>query len=565
MQAQETFGMGRRAMDMEDYVDVLRRHKSWILGPLFAGIVIATVVACLWPDTYVSYAVVRVTAAQVPERYVQSGLNQMLNERISSIEQQVVSRTTLINIIQTLDLYDRDRRRLPMEDVVDRMKNKDLGFGQVTTIQGQASRAGAFPVSFKYEDRYKAQKVTKEIVSRLISENTRVQLGITQNTTEFLTEEVAKAKIRLDQIEQSLTSFRIKNAGRLPDERSMNFSALQSVETRISTLNTSIQRINQEKLMLESQIRLQREQYNQSLAAASAALNPGLGEAAKTRVANERLVALEREIQGAEQMLVQQRELYKESYPDVVRMKGNVENLRRQRAELVKREEEAAKAEAAVTPTAKPAAVLKPFVQTRDMQAMQLTLGQMETLVQAKVTEAQDDTAELSRLNAQVRDFQGRIGSTPMADQEFLSLSRDYESAKQEYQQMLAKQSDAKRGQEVERRNQGETLELLDDASLPTEPTEPKRGIIIGMGALLGFLLGAILVGAREMKDTTLKNLKDVRAYTQLTVLGSIPLLEEDLVVKRRKRLTLLAWSTAILIGTLVMSGAFYYYIANKP
>ncbi len=564
MQMQESFEIGRRTMDMEDYVDVLRRHKSWILGPLFAGIVIATVVAFLWPDTYVSYAVVRVTAAQVPERYVQSGLNQMLNERISTIEQQVASRTTLINIIQTLDLYDRDRRRLPMEDVVDRMKTKDLAFGQVTTIQGLASRAGTFPVSFKYEDRYKAQKVTKELVSRLISENTRVQLGITQNTTEFLTEEVAKAKTRLDQIEQSLTTFRMKNAGRLPDERSMNFSALQSVETRISTMNTGIQRINQEKLMLESQIRLQREQYNQAVAAAAALSNAPLGEAAKTRVANERLIGLEREIQGGEQMLIQLRELYKESYPDVQRVKGNLENLKRQKADLAKREEEEAKAEAAATPAAKPAPS-KPILQTRDMQAMQITLRQMETLVQAKVTEVQDYVAELARMNAQVREFQGRIGSTPMADQEYLSLSRDYESAKQEYQQMLAKQSDAKRGQEVERRNQGEMLELLDEASLPNEPTEPKRGVIIGAGAALGFILGVILVGGREMKDTTLKNLKDVRAYTQLTVLGSIPLLEEDLVVKRRKRLTLLAWSTAILIGAVVMGGSFYYYIATRP
>ena len=564
MQMQETFEIGRRSMDMEDYVDVLRRHKSWILGPLFAGIVVATVVAFLWPDTYVSYAEVRVTAAQVPERYVQSGLNQMLNERISSIEQQVVSRTTLINIIQTLDLYDRDRRRLPMEDVVERMKTKDLTFGQVTTIQGQASRAGAFPVSFRYEDRYKAQKVTKEIVSRLISENTRVQLGITQNTTEFLTEEVAKAKTRLDQIEQSLTGFRMKNAGRLPDERAMNFSALQSVENRITALNTGIQRINQEKLMLESQIRLQREHYNQTMASALAMANAPTGEAAKTRVANERLVTLEREIQGADQMLVQLRELYKESYPDVQRVKGNLENLKRQKADLVKREEEAAKAEGSAVPTAKPAAV-KPVVQTREMQGTQSTLRQMESLVQAKVTEVQDYTSELVRLNAQVRDFQTRIGSTPMADQEFLSLSRDYESAKLEYQQMLAKQSDAKRGQEVERRNQGETLELLNDASLPNEPTEPKRGSIIGAGAALGLILGVVLVGVREMKDTTLKNLKDVRAYTQLTVIGSIPLLEEDLVVKRRKRLTLLAWSTAILIGTIVMGGAFYYYIANRP
>jgi len=130
---------------------------------------------------------------------------------------------------------------------------------------------------------------------------------------------------------------------------------------------------------------------------------------------------------------------------------------------------------------------------------------------------------------------------------------------------LLAKQSDARRGQEVEKRNQGETLELLYSASLPIEPTEPKRPVIVGGGAVIGLLLGLALAGAREMKDTTLKNLKDVRAYTNLTVLGSIPLLEDDVVVKRRKRLTLLAWSTSILVGIVVMAGSYYYYIATKP
>jgi hypothetical protein len=117
----------------------------------------------------------------------------------------------------------------------------------------------------------------------------------------------------------------------------------------------------------------------------------------------------------------------------------------------------------------------------------------------------------------------------------------------------------------VEKRNQGETLELLDAASLPVEPTEPKRPLIILGGALIGLVLGLVLTGGREMKDTTLKNLKDVRAYTNLTVLGSIPLLEDDVVVMRRKRLTLLAWSTSILVGILVMAGSYYYYITTKP
>jgi len=563
MQTQEVYNVARRPLDMEDYVDTLRRHKSWILAPLFAGLVIATVVACLWPDTYVSASIIRITPPQVPERFVQSALNQMLNERISSISQQVLSRSTLVNIIQTLDLYERDRRRLPMEDIVDRMRTKDIFIGGVQSSAGQSARGGSFPVTFKYQDRYKAQRVTQELVSRMINENTRVQLGVTQSTTEFLTEEVQKAKLRLDQIEQALTAFRMKNAGRLPDERTMNFTALQGTETRISTINSALQRINQEKLMIEANLRLQREQYNQAVASAGAAAAGGAREAVKTRVANERLVALERDILGAEQVLARLREQYKETYPDVQRVKTNLEALQREREQLVKREESEKAIEAAKPVPAKASPTAVPL--TRELQAMQVTLKQMEVLIQAKTAEQTDFSAELVRLNGQVRDFQNRIGSTPMADQEFVGLTRDYDSAKLEYQQLLAKQSDAKRGQEVERRNQGETLELLDAASLPVEPTEPKRAVILGGGAALGLVLGFALVAVREMKDTTLKNLKDVRAYTNLTVLASIPLLEDDIVVKRRKRLTLLAWSTAILIGVLVMAGSYYYYIATKP
>jgi hypothetical protein len=70
--------------------------------------------------------------------------------------------------------------------------------------------------------------------------------------------------------------------------------------------------------------------------------------------------------------------------------------------------------------------------------------------------------------------------------------------------------------------------------------------------------------GAREAKDASLKNLKDVRAYTQLTILGSVPLLENDLVVRRRKRLAWLAWSTACLVGIIIMTGSVFFYYTTR-
>jgi hypothetical protein len=47
-------------------------------------------------------------------------------------------------------------------------------------------------------------------------------------------------------------------------------------------------------------------------------------------------------------------------------------------------------------------------------------------------------------------------------------------------------------------------------------------------------------------------------------VLGSIPMLENDLVVRRRRRLGWLAWSTACLLGVCTMAVSVAYYYNSK-
>jgi len=80
-------------------------------------------------------------------------------------------------------------------------------------------------------------------------------------------------------------------------------------------------------------------------------------------------------------------------------------------------------------------------------------------------------------------------------------------------------------------------------------PTKPQRAMIIPIGFVAGLALGGILVALREVKDTSLKNLKDARLYTQLSILGSIPLLENDVVVQRRKQVLWVGWATATILG----------------
>ncbi|HWP41052.1 MAG TPA: hypothetical protein VNL70_09000, partial [Tepidisphaeraceae bacterium] len=59
-------------------------------------------------------------------------------------------------------------------------------------------------------------------------------------------------------------------------------------------------------------------------------------------------------------------------------------------------------------------------------------------------------------------------------------------------------------------------------------------------------------------------SLKDVSAYTGLTILGSVPLLENDLVVRRRKRLTWLGWSAAVVASLAAVAASVWHYYATR-
>src|ERR1035438_222988 len=152
MQPQENVSIARRPLDVEDYIDILRRHKSWIFGPTFVALVSATVVAFLWPDTFVSIGVIRVVPPQVPEMYVNSNLNNDLQGRFNSMIEGLLNKTTLQGIISEFDLYKKDLKREPLEDVIDNMRQHDVVINQVQGV-GQVNgrtQVAAFQVGFKY-------------------------------------------------------------------------------------------------------------------------------------------------------------------------------------------------------------------------------------------------------------------------------------------------------------------------------------------------------------------------------------------------------------------------------
>jgi polysaccharide chain length determinant protein (PEP-CTERM system associated) len=553
MQPQDTLTTNRRALDIEDYIDILRRHKAWILGPVFAALVVSVVVAFLWPDTYVSVAVIRVVPPQVPENLVAANVNGDLQGRITSLAQLILNRATLLNIINTQGLYKKELSRRPSDDVIEDMRAHDIKVVPLQLSLQQSERGPRYPafeIQFSYNNRFTAQKVVENLVARFLEENVREVSEQTVSTTQFLRDQWDQAKKKLDAIEQQLSVFRTKNMGHLPEEQQSNYSQLNAMQAQMLNLNTAMNRVNQEKLLFENQLRIYREQLS--------SLKDPVVQEQTFQQKNDKLAEKDREITQLENTLLAERERYKDTHPDVQRLISLIAAAKKQRETLAK-EEETKKPDAAPSPARQPN---PQFV--REQRDLEAQIQRMQGLIQAKDLEMEDYKKQAKDAEGAIRSYQGRIEGIPVGIKEYDELIRERELAKREYEDLDRRLNTSTMSTALVNHQQGERLEQLDPPSLPQTPSEPKRPLIIAIGTGVGLLLGLCLAGAREVKDTALKNLKDVRAYTQLPVLGSIPLLENDLVVRRRRRLAWLAWSTACLVGVVIMSSSVVYYYATK-
>ncbi len=567
--AQNFVSISRRPPDVEDYIDIMRRYRSWIIGPVFAGLVISVVVAFLWPDTYESQAVIRIVPQQVSTRLVPAELNSQMSERVNQMEQEILSRNVLSSIITqpSLDLYKKERGQKPLEDIVQDMKNKAIGIHMLELPGSDQKRISAFSISFKYIDKYKAQAVVSALVTRFTEQNVTVLRQQTRQTATFLDDELKNSKAHLDDMSAKITKFRAENACRLPEQANANITTLNSYQMQMAQVSDSLNRAQAQKSQLETQLNsYQSDVAYYSSRAEEVQLLPGQSSATVS-IRSERLMELDRKLIQARSDLAGLKKQYRDTYPVVGQLRAQIEQLQEQR-------EEAAKEDAAVQLAAQQASaasatgptqvrISNPVVQ-QHLQDLKNSIQATKTSIANTQSEIESRNRQVSELNRRISESQTRIDASPLIEQQYAQLMGDYNLAKLDYDSKVKKQDDALTMQNLEEHKAGETLEVLDSPSLPEQPIEPNRPAWIGIGTAMGLMVGIVLAAAKEVKNTSLKNLKDVRAYTNLPVLSSVPLLENALLVRRKRRLFWLAWSTAFIIGSIAMSGSMYYHFFGK-
>ncbi len=490
--------LGHRSLNLDDYLSILKRRGWIVLIPLLILPILAYSFSYTIPPQYMSQTLVLIDSQKVPDTLVKPVIAQDLDSRLSSMKEQILSRSSIQPIVERYNLYGE--RKMSMDDRID-LARKNI---DIKTIAQEIARGNGLPgffISFKAGDAHTAQQVCTEITSLFVGENLRSRSDSAEGTVSFLKSQLNDAKRNLDEQDSKLAAFQRQYVGRLPGEVGTNGSMLTSLNTQLESANQALARMQQDKTYTESMLA-------QQLAQSTPSTNPSQPNAPISSATQEELQTL----------LTQRADLlthYTADYPDVVALDRRIAEVRRQMA----------RTPAAPRPGANPSAPSR-----FDSPAIQ----QLRAQLQAANLGIEEKRREQGQIQSNIGQYQARIQSSPMVEQEFKQLTRDNQTAQQFYDDLLAKMNTSKMATDLEKRQQGEQFRMVDAANLPDAPFSPKRSVFLMGGIAAGLAVGVLIVGLLEFKDTSLRNERDVWAFTELPTLTMISFSAAVPQIKRR-------------------------------
>jgi polysaccharide chain length determinant protein (PEP-CTERM system associated) len=487
--------LGQRELNSEEYFDIWRRRKAWFLVCLFLGPIVGYGLTLVLPAKYMSSTLVLVEQPKVPDTVIKSVVSDALNQRLVTMQEQILSRTRLQPLIERFNLYASDQRnKVPMEELVATMR-KNIKVEPIKPTPGATATPASppvpgFTISFTSDDPKIAQQVCGEITSMFMEENLKIREQRAQGTTDFLAKNLEQAKLRLDEQDGKMAEFKRRYAGQLPGQELGTTNVLMSLRAQLDAATSTINRTQQDKAFAESQ--LAQEQAN--FEASQSGTNP---------------VTLEQQLNAAEAALNVLEGRYTPDHPDVIKARGDVAQLKKKIEEASKQKPDPA------DPTLKAGLTPPPQLQ------------QLRTLLHTYDQTLQEKTHEQQRLQEGIKVYQSRLELSPLVEEEYKKLTRDYGIAVNEYNELLAKKNNSELSTDLERRQQGEQFRVMDPPNLPEEATFPNP-IYFTLGGIAGGVgLGAILMVLVEMRDKALRSERDIEFFLELPTLALLPSLGE--------------------------------------
>jgi polysaccharide chain length determinant protein (PEP-CTERM system associated) len=472
-------------LTMSEVKRILRRYR-WILPlTIIAGISLALGSTAFLPKRFTSQTLVLVDQPTVSPDLVKPVVTEATNQRLASMQEQILSRSRLQPIIEKFGLYQSDRATVHMEDLVGRLRAA-IEVSPLAPMQGTQNRQlPGFHVNVTFDNPQTAQRVCSEITTMFMEQNSRDIDAQGTQTTEFFAQHVDEAKRNLDEQDAKLADFKKKNMGSLPDQEQMNLGLLSGMNSQLDAITQAVNRAQQDKVMNES-----------LLSSQLATWKAVKGGDTPTETLDQQLSTLQDQLS-----VLQSR--YTSDHPDVIKTKNQIEQLKRRMSEAPKGGSTPANAQAT--------GIEPPAIQ------------QLRARIRQDDLSVADLVKRQGQIQGQISVLQGRIQSTPAVEQQFKELTRSYQSALEFYNDLLKKHDQSAMSRDLNRQQEGEQFRVLDAPSLPMTPSFPKKPLFAGAGFGGGLVLGLAILYLLAALDSSIHTERDVELCMKLPVLAMVP------------------------------------------
>jgi polysaccharide chain length determinant protein (PEP-CTERM system associated) len=520
---------------LQDYLQIARRRKWWLVLPLFLAWALVMVAAWFIPPQYRSETVIIVEQQRIPEQYVVPNVAIDLQQRLQSMTQQILSRTRLLGIIDGFHLYKKDQKTSDADPLVERMR-KDIKIDLVQA-PGRPWELSAFKISYSAGSPQLAQQVTQKLSSLFIEENLRNRQQLSEDTTKFLENQLEDARKNLAAQEERLRDFKTRYLGELPEQLQTNIQILSGLQARLQAATEALDQANQQKLYLESLLNQYKTLRTQlAVGRSDSALSP---------------VSLDDQLEKLKTQLADLSSRDTPKHPDIVRLKKQIadaENLKQQMDSELK----SAKSDGTDS-------VGRPR-NLSDLQAMSPML-QIDGQIKSNQLEIANRKQEIRRLEAQIDAYQAHLDLTPVREQQLAAITRDHEQSRTNYESLLNKKMQSEMATNLEKRQEGEQFRIIDPPNFPQKPYSPNRLKFSLLGLIAGIVLSLGLTTLIEMTDERVNSEEDLLSVTPLPMLTAIPLLQTPAEQERRAwHFRLQMTAAALLITAIPAITALVYY-----
>jgi len=512
--------------DIKKYIDLLLRWDKLILCSLLLALSCGLAIYLLTPKVYQSTSMIIYEQQKINPSKFSPDQEKQISEMVNTVSQQVTSRTSLVQIINQYGLYKELLAKLPIEDVVATMRDKDID------IQLKKSKGNIFSVTYQGTEPRQVMLVTNSLASKFVEENIRFREERASETAAYVNDELKAAKESIDAKEQVLRDYKLKFYNEMPAQREANMTRLNALQDQYQAIQANIQSLEQTKLLARDQFSLRQERFLSKTTAATAAVPSGAYDLVSARQALQDLLGK-----------------YTEEHPEVKQLKKRIRQLEEEQGAVSSPAAAAKDGDGQEQKTASGPGVAGVPADALALQIKEIDLN-LQRLRQDK-----------ERVLKQIEMYQKWIEATPVREAEWASLTRNYDELKKHYELLVAQSLAAESAESLERRQKGSQFKIIEAAFLPEKPVQPDFKKIMTVALVLGLGVGGGLVLLFGFLDTSFHDAAEVEAFLGVPVICAMPVVRTEREKKKGKIVSVAAYALlALWLLCFSVSAAYLWH-----